>query len=160
MERSGAPVPYRYSPRADALNRLTDTPHETEPNWRYRCCQTIHGYNHDLRRKTRQQQDETALALKVSSGEWVQKPGSGDTGGYRVDLNQPQYRYYRSLASFPQSDRLGGGVSWLPLLLELQLPSSRNKCPNQSETRWRLLPSQWDWNECSTLGHSTVDRLV
>ena len=107
---AGSGTSVRYTKRAGTMNRRTGTPHETEPNWRDRCRRTIFDDNHYLHYKNRQKQDETALALKVSTGRWVQKPGSGDTGGYRVDHNQPQYPYYRPLASMPQSDRSGGGV--------------------------------------------------
>ena len=95
-----------YTERTDLMNRLTGTPHDNEPDWRDRYRRAIFDYNRDLQYTIQLKQDAIARGVTASTCVWVPEPSPGDSGGYRYDHDQPQYRYYRALVPIPRSDRL------------------------------------------------------
>jgi hypothetical protein len=98
FERRG----FEFKRRTDTMNRLTGTPHESEPDWRFRNVENALKAIRSYRELIVQRKEETAQALSATASEWI--PGSKH---YRRGRDQQQSLNYDVLETIPPTQRFG-----------------------------------------------------
>jgi len=109
VERRG----FGFKRRTDTMNRLTGTPHESEPDWRFRNVENALKAIRVYRDLTVQHKEEIAQALSATASNWISGSKHYRRGRdiwsehYRHGRDQQQSINYEVLDDMPPIQRIG-----------------------------------------------------